>query len=226
MGEWRSLDGIPLVVAPGHVEVDEVEDRVRCALCGGWWRSVASHAFHAHGLTGRDYRQQVGLRPGQALCARTLSDKRSRQLRERMATDPRIAVGMQRGVDRARNGTLQARARELAGEHSSRAARAGELKVHGHQLGTDRAERYRAERAARATELGFDSLDAYLQQRYVVQQARLEDLQREVRRATRRCEGTFVGPGSSRDAGGSARRADADSALPRPGLSYLNDAAR
>jgi hypothetical protein len=96
-----------------------------------------------------------------------------------METDPRIAEGMQRGLDLARNGRLQARARELAGEHSSRAARAGELKVHGRQLGPDRAARYRAD-GRPAAELGFDSLDAYLQQRYVKDGARLEDLQREL----------------------------------------------
>jgi hypothetical protein len=52
--------------------------------------------------------------------------------------------------------------------------------MHGRQLGTDRAARYRADRAARAAELGFDSLDAHLQQRYVKDGARLEDLQREL----------------------------------------------
>jgi hypothetical protein len=52
--------------------------------------------------------------------------------------------------------------------------------MHGRQLGTDRAARYRADRAARAAEIGFDSLDAHLQQRYVKDGARLEDLQREL----------------------------------------------
>jgi hypothetical protein len=52
--------------------------------------------------------------------------------------------------------------------------------MHGRHLGIDRAARYRAERVARAAELAFDSLGASLQQRYVQDGARLEDLQREL----------------------------------------------
>ena len=98
MGEWLLVDGIPLVVPPGQVEVDEVADRVRCHYCGTRWRSVAAHAVHAHGIDGQQYRRQTGLSPCEPLCAPTLSATRSRQLRERMDSDPRIAEGMQRGL--------------------------------------------------------------------------------------------------------------------------------
>ena len=82
---------------------------------------------------------------------------------------------MQLGVALARTGELQARSRQLAAEHAARVARAGQLKDSGRQLGTRRAERYRAMREKRAAALGFTTLKAYYQRRYVDQAARLED---------------------------------------------------
>jgi hypothetical protein len=45
----------------GHLEYDPDEDRLLCHLCGGWFRSLASHARRAHSLSANDYRELAGL---------------------------------------------------------------------------------------------------------------------------------------------------------------------
>jgi hypothetical protein len=143
--EWRSLDGIPLVVPPGQ-SLRWTRSRIASAVLsvgnGGARspRTPSTRTASPGGITA----SRSGSGRGSAL--RPHAERQAIEAAPRTHGDrPADAEGMQRGLDLARNGALQARARELAGEHSSRAARAGELKVHGRQLGTDRAERYRAD---------------------------------------------------------------------------------
>jgi hypothetical protein len=56
---WRASDGTPLHYTPGTLEVDEIDDMVRCHLCGFWWQSVGSHARHEHGLTAAASRESA-----------------------------------------------------------------------------------------------------------------------------------------------------------------------
>jgi Zn finger protein HypA/HybF involved in hydrogenase expression len=45
----------------GRLELDELEDRLLCHVCGGWFRGLAQHARLAHGLTADEYRELAGL---------------------------------------------------------------------------------------------------------------------------------------------------------------------
>ena len=36
--------------------------RAECHACGGWYKLLGTHAFQAHGLSARTYRQLFGLR--------------------------------------------------------------------------------------------------------------------------------------------------------------------
>jgi hypothetical protein len=106
----------------------------------------------------------------------------------------------------ARSGALQARARELAGEHRSRAARSERLKVSGRQLGPS---------APSATALSArhgpaNSASAPLRRTFASAISRMPLASRiysgSSGRATRPFEGTFVVLVSSRDAGALAHQ--------------------
>lgn len=51
-------------------------DRVQCHVCGGWYKSVASHAYLAHGLTADGYRAMFGLCAQTGLVGTALSERR------------------------------------------------------------------------------------------------------------------------------------------------------
>lgn len=162
--------------AAGGLEVDEDDDRVRCHLCGGWWRGLNAHARLSHGLNADKYRALTGLLPRQPLEAPTVTAGRANRLRAQIVTDPRIREGMSRGAELARTGALQARARDVAETRGPRLARAEQLRSGGRALGRSRARAFRDKREARATELGYATLAAYLQTRYVVAGATIDEL--------------------------------------------------
>lgn len=63
------------------------DDRVMCHECGGWFRSLASHIWQAHGMSAADYRSAHGLARGTALVCRSMSAARSRQAAARVGTE-------------------------------------------------------------------------------------------------------------------------------------------
>src|SRR3954447_26800005 len=95
--EWVATDGTPLLYPPGTLEIDEVEDRVRCHLCGRWCRSLGAHAAHGHGLTAVEYRALVGLQPRRSLDRPGLAKLKAAKLRDRRKTDARVIEGIARG---------------------------------------------------------------------------------------------------------------------------------
>jgi hypothetical protein len=84
---------------------------------------------------------------------------------------------MDEGMALARSGLLQARAREVAAQREVRVQRAQSLIRDGRQLGREQARAFRERRERR---VGFDGLEDYLRQRYVVQRVRIEDLASEL----------------------------------------------
>jgi hypothetical protein len=134
----------------------------------------------SHGLRADEYRALTGLLPRQPLEAPSVTQGRAARLRAQIATDPRIREGMKRGAEMARTGALQARARDVAQARGERLARAEQLRSGGHVLGRSRAQAFRDKREARAMELGYDTLAAYLRARYVVASATIDDLCEEL----------------------------------------------
>jgi hypothetical protein len=45
----------------GVLECDEFEDKLRCHLCGDWYRNLAQHVRLVHGLSAHEYREIAGL---------------------------------------------------------------------------------------------------------------------------------------------------------------------
>jgi hypothetical protein len=175
----QDADFIPrggLYAPPGVLPYDADEDRVQCHLCGGWFRALAPGHLRRHDTTADEYRVLVGLNPRLALTVPSTSQLRARQLRERITTDERVRAGMARGAALARSGALQARAREVAARRGARVQREQMLAEDGRQLGRERARAFRERRELRSRSLGFDGLENYLRQRYVVQRVRTEDL--------------------------------------------------
>jgi hypothetical protein len=92
---WRATDGTPLHYPAATVEVDEVADRVRCHLCGKFWRSLGMHAAHGHRMTALEYRELVGLHPRRSLDRPGLQKRKAAKMRERRRTGPARHRGRQ-----------------------------------------------------------------------------------------------------------------------------------
>lgn len=65
----------------GRLAVDEAGERLACAVCGGWYASLASHARRAHRLAAEEYRDFAGLNRQTRLIAPALRTR----LREQTA---------------------------------------------------------------------------------------------------------------------------------------------
>lgn len=50
-----------------YAEIEVIDGRVVCHVCGRLYRLVALHAWKAHGITGFDYREEFGLARGTSL---------------------------------------------------------------------------------------------------------------------------------------------------------------
>lgn len=170
----------PLFGPVGELPYDPDEDRVQCHLCGGWFRALAPGHLRRHDLTADEYRQIAGLKPSRALAVPSLSELRAAQLRERAASDARIQEGMRIGIALARSGRLQSRARSVAKARLPRIERERDLVASGRRIGSGRAAAFAQRRERRARDLGFETLEDYLRERYLGRRIRIVDLAREL----------------------------------------------
>jgi len=61
----------------GILETDG--ERIQCHICGRWYKSLSSHAWHSHGFTADEYRLEYGLNRGQSL----ISNETAKKYRDR-----------------------------------------------------------------------------------------------------------------------------------------------
>ena len=177
----RAADGTPLYAPRGELASEVDGSAVQCHLCGRWFRLLgAAHLPHAHGLTAAEYRVLVGLRPRHPLSAPDLSALRSTLMRERIASDRRIADAMAAGVALARRGELQRMAMAALRERPVEVERERQLAKSGARLGTARAAAFRERRDHRARALGYDDLEDFYRSRYDDGWARLDELATEL----------------------------------------------
>ena len=66
--------------------MERTEDAALCHECGGWFVSVGSHAYLAHELTAREYRQRHGLARSTPLVSLGMSRRRSEDSRSRVGS--------------------------------------------------------------------------------------------------------------------------------------------
>jgi hypothetical protein len=202
----RAVDGTPLYALHGELPVDVDEQRVRCHLCGRWYRALApTHLSRAHGLTAEKYRELVGLRPRHALWAPDLIEAQSARRRARFAAEPSLRAAMAKGRALAQRGELQRQARSRLAERPMSLERERQLVESGARLGGERAAAYRQRRKLRAVELGFTDLAAYYWRRYSNERRRLDEIAAELRSAESAVRGDLqrlgLGPDRTRSHG-------------------------
>ena len=177
----RAADGTPLHAPRGELLVDVDEQRVRCHLCGGWYRALSSsHLSRAHGVTAGAYRELAGLRPRHPLWAPELIEAQSARLRARIPTEPGLRAAMAKAHGLARRGELQREATARLAQRPISLERQRQLALSGARLGAGRAAAYRRRRELRAIALGFADLAAYYRRRYRDQRRRLDELAAEL----------------------------------------------
>jgi len=71
------------VTAPLSPEKSIKRNKVICLECGQEFKMISSKHLMTHGLTMKEYRKKYGFRMRQPLCAKSLSEKRSKAGKER-----------------------------------------------------------------------------------------------------------------------------------------------
>jgi hypothetical protein len=176
MARYQLPDGTPAFHPLGELLVDRDDDRIRCGLCGRWYRSLGPHLRQTHEWTVTDYRAAFGLNVQRPLEAPGVSERRSQALRRRLTSDPRVRAGMRNGLALARSGTLNELGRRADAERGRALERRRRTEDQGRRIGTQRAARFRAQRNRRARRLGFPDVEALIRQRYLAEQTSLPEI--------------------------------------------------
>jgi hypothetical protein len=155
---------------PGEMVLLAGGDQVVCHACGDALEAVTRHHLKRHGLDVDGCRERFGLNRKQSLIAPTLQDVRRTEGLRRWETNDKVRDGLAVGQAMAKSGELHdigvaaqpAGSRRSQGRHpASREGAAPALAAHR----ADRAHAARQRWVARAKELGFASLEAYLADR-------------------------------------------------------------
>lgn len=77
---------------------EQVDDRIECAECGRWFRSVANHVYRAHGMTVDEYRTEHRLLPSDPLVGVTTSAKLRESALRHIAEHPEEFERFREGV--------------------------------------------------------------------------------------------------------------------------------
>ena len=84
----RLEDGTPYFAPLGQLLWDPDEDRVKCHLCGGWFRFLgSSHLLRTHGWTLAQYREAFQLRGNVPTCSEQLSATHRADAQRRIDAD-------------------------------------------------------------------------------------------------------------------------------------------
>lgn len=63
----------------GVVMYDELEDKVQCSICGGWFKLITHTHLKRHGLTSaREYKEIAGINKTTPVCGKGYSEFRSK----------------------------------------------------------------------------------------------------------------------------------------------------
>lgn len=106
---WRLADGTVLYAPYGEL-VRDGDGRLRCHLCGRWFRALGAH-LRVHRYTAQTYREVFGLCTSVALVAEDVSARISDRQAAAYHGSPQVRERLAPGQDMARSGQLRARAR-------------------------------------------------------------------------------------------------------------------
>jgi hypothetical protein len=159
----------------GELPVDRDDQKVRCGLCGRWFRALGGHLGPAHGWSADD-RSAFGLTAQRPLQAPAVSHAQAVALKRRVQTDRRLQAGMRKGVALARSGELNRLGRQADTRRGRALERRQRTVQQGARIGQVRAARFRAERDRRARRLGYADVADFLRQRYLAEGATVAEL--------------------------------------------------
>ena len=174
-------DGTPYFGLLGVLEFDEDQERIRCHLCGRWFRALApGHLQRAHGWDHRDYKAAFGLTLRRPLQIPRLRDHRRVVMRDLLDTSSAVREALVAAQAKMRGGEL---------DHLARAPRRGPQPLEHQRKSAEAARRATIAVRARADarrlvcvrKLGYETVTAYLLKRYVEESASFQDVRRELR---------------------------------------------
>jgi hypothetical protein len=172
----RLEDGTPYFAPMGELVLDPARERVRCHLCGGWYRALAPTHLRFHGWDHRQYKAAIGLASRRPLQVPGLVAAHRRVMEELLRTTPSV-----------REALRVAQQRLIAGEVVRPVARGPQRLEHRRKSAeaaraASAAQKARATRArsARVRALGYATVGDYLRWRYLVDHASLEAIEREL----------------------------------------------
>jgi len=173
----RLEDTTPYFAPMGELVIDRARDRVRCHLCGHWYRALAPAHLRAHGWDLRDYRAAFGLSTRRPLQAPGLVAAHRRVMEELLRTTPSVSDALH-----------VAQQRLIAGEVTRPSGRGPQPLEHRRKSAdaaraASKAQKAQATRAgaARVRALGYATVGDYLRRRYLVDHASLDAIERELR---------------------------------------------
>jgi hypothetical protein len=172
----RLADGTPFFAPVGKMVLDPAGERVRCHLCGGWYRALAPTHLRNHGWGHREYKAAFGLAARRPLQAPGL-----------VAVHRTVMVELLRTTPSVREALRAAQQRLIAGEVARPVGRGPQSLEHRRKSAeaaraASQAQKARAmrARAARVRVLGYATVGDYLRRRYLVDHAPLEAIKREL----------------------------------------------
>lgn len=178
--QHRLPDGTPVYHAPGELPVDVDEDRVCCGLCGNWFRALGAHLRRVHDWSTAEYRTAFSLNAQRPLQAPGVSEAQASALKRRIQAEPRVRVGMSKGLALARSGELNELGRQAEAERGRPLERQRRNQEQGRRIGRERANRFRVSRHDRARALGCVDAEELLRRRYTDEGARVAELAAEL----------------------------------------------
>jgi hypothetical protein len=160
---WQLADGRGLHAPPGGLVQDPETGELCCHFCGRWFRALGSHV-RAHGLAAAEYRELVGLGKRRPLTSPSVSSAISTRQKRRYTLSPELRNSFTIGQKLARSGELAALA-----VPANRQRRAETEVVQRDALDRGRSTnslRREMRRQKRLAQLGYASIDGYLQDAY------------------------------------------------------------
>jgi predicted transcriptional regulator len=177
----RLSDGTPYHAPLGELVLSADQGRVCCHLCGRWFRALApAHLRLVHDWEHLEYKEAFGLTSLQPLQAPDLRERHREVITELLKTDRRVGDALRVAQERMRSARLAADLRYIPSGPQPLAHRRKS------QAMASRASRINQQRSEAARlelvrSLGFRSVAAYLQRRYVKDHYSLAEIVAELR---------------------------------------------
>jgi predicted transcriptional regulator len=189
----------------------ERDGRIQCLECGRWYRGLGNHLRNAHEITVDEYKADHGLPASRGLVPQELRETMAANQRRRLQTEPGLREALTN--DRA---TLEARlraGREVFARTRGREGVRANLRESARVSGQKRSQDIRADKDARARELGYLDLRDLLTQTAHLPAHRIGPMIGESRLQVTKWRGKYGIRGTGREQRGIDRRVAREAGL-------------